>query len=152
MATKFLADNNLGSEMLNQVVDFLLRNTGGASNQISYAPQHDPYHQSLPSESSNDERLVREVNVSGIIKKLEEFAKVEEKDNDTVALLVRELNKERPQLTMIESVVDMLNRWSIEHRFPRKILILFIIRWIYTCLLFSLRCYTSNLITTSSIS
>lgn len=76
---KFIEDNNLSSELQEQVIDFIVKNTNtsiiGPAKEI-----FNPYMDSIPAKKSKNSisYIYSDVNISGIVKKLNDFNEIEE--------------------------------------------------------------------------
>lgn len=80
-SAKFLQDNNLSPELQDQVIDFIVNNTNLDSSSIGPKKEmFNPYMDSIPAKKAENSIvfLYRDVNITGIIKKLNEFNAIEE--------------------------------------------------------------------------
>ncbi len=119
-AQRFIADNQLKPEYVDQIVDFILKNT----NQMGTSEPIDPYQMSVaPTKISFKDQPVKlsSANLDGILKKIAEFnsetdapllmAPVEQ----LVAYLLKQ-TKTRPE--NLAAIFEVFSHWPTENLFP----------------------------------
>jgi len=137
IAGKFLVDNHLGSDMLEQVVEFITKNT---SAEILVAPKdlYNPY--ALPDTHLNDKSkvaLYSEANTAGILKKLCEFSGNEERvlSEEELVALNRLLSSSDGQAQdncqmMTRRLLELVESWHQDHLFPGTVILRFLYNYI----------------------
>lgn len=136
-------DNHLKSDMLEQVVDFINRNT--STKAIAPKELYNPYL--LPDARINDKQNVviySEANTAGILKKLREFSDIEEKKISEEELITLNglLNSNDKQVhdicrLMLCRLLELVENWHQNHLFPGNVILSSLYNYIY----FSFRCY-----------
>lgn len=126
IACKFISDNNLNSTYLDQVVEFIIQNTGPTVIS-SQAKIFNPYLEPKSSISSDVEMIYETANLSGILKKILEFAPGNTEGIQPID--VPEIEKAINGAPLNEQIVSKLQasfeKWQPCQLFPRNAYCLF---------------------------
>jgi hypothetical protein len=121
-ASKFIADNNLSIDVMDQIVDFLLKNTTPQTLERAEHKLFNPYEQTelMSKKSEHDELpVLKDINYEGLIKKLIDFNEKESnvKIESTYISNLR-LSLQKGISINTDQLLNAINGWNATHLFP----------------------------------